>query len=104
MPISSVPDSEDGTYIDLTVYDNPPPELAKWDPYANYFATADSSRTQGATAGAPAPSYGLAGSPTSAQAGGSVTIGVGVAGQAPTTDVAVPVMSHSSSNGVLLEH
>ncbi len=42
LPFAATRDDEDGTYVDLKVYDNPPPELAKWDPYVHYFSAAPS--------------------------------------------------------------
>ena len=40
LPFAATRDDEDGTYVDYKVYENPPPELAKWDPYVHYFTAA----------------------------------------------------------------
>jgi hypothetical protein len=88
LPISPIPEQDDGTYVDLEVYKNPPPELAKWDPYVHYFTTAPPPEPPKAT-----HAEAVAGAKsTSSHAG---TVAVGGAG-APT--VGVPVASSSASS------
>jgi hypothetical protein len=101
LPISSIPSEEDGTYVDYSVYTNPPPELAKWDPYVHYF-TAAPAEPQGEKAAVRASSNVFAGSPSLAPPVGAPMTGImSRASAMQNGDIAVPVMSHSRSNSSL---